>query len=70
MASVLTVLLLMIFPPLGVFVMFKFTDWNNNWKKAIAVIAIVIWVVAIITTMNEEVQLATQGMYAVSSCFA
>lgn len=70
MASVLTVLLLMIFPPLGVFVMFKFTDWNNNWKKAIAVIAIVIWIAAIITTMNEEVQLATQGMRAVSSCFA
>lgn len=70
MASVLTVLLLMIFPPLGIFVMFKFTDWNNNWKKAIAVIAIVIWIAAIITTMNEEVQLAAQGMRAVSSCFA
>ena len=67
MASVLAVLLLMIFPPLGIFVMFKFTNWNDNWKKAIAVISLIIWIAAIVTTMNEEVILDAQGMRALSS---
>ncbi|MEG2377822.1 MAG: hypothetical protein RSC43_05640 [Clostridia bacterium] len=40
-------------PPLGIFLMFQFTEWQTGIKMALAVIFSIIWIVAIITTINE-----------------
>lgn len=45
--SVITVFFLMTFPPLGIFLMFKVTNWHDGVKKALAVISGAIFVIAI-----------------------
>ncbi len=58
----LIILLLLVFPPVGIFVMFKWGTWDTNWKTGLAIVFSIIWIVSIVMSINQEAQLAAQGM--------
>lgn len=58
------VILLMVFPPLGIVLMFHFTQWRTNVKMVLAIIFGLIWIVAIVISVNQEAQLAAQNLCA------
>ncbi len=60
--NVLTVFFLMVFPPIGILLMFKCTTWSDGVKKSIAVIWSIIWVAAIWMSVQETAALMQQGM--------
>ena len=60
---ILVVLGLIVFPPLGVFMMFYFTEWANGIKIFLAVVSCTIFIVAVVTAMQQEAQeLAQQAV--------
>lgn len=60
--TALTVFFLMIFPPIGIVLMFKCTTWSDGVKKSVAVIWSLIWIAAIWMSVQETMALAQQGM--------
>lgn len=60
--SVISVFFLMVFPPLGIFLMFRLTNWHEGIKKSIAVIWSVIWVIAIWQAVQETMSIPPVGM--------
>ncbi len=64
---IIVVLSLIVFPPLGIFLMHYFTDWPNGWKMALSVIFAAIFIIAIVQAINEEAAyLAKQNMAVIT----
>lgn len=59
---ILVFLLLIVFPPLGIFLMFQFTDWAMGWKMFFAVICSIVFIVAIIVSINQEARSMAETM--------
>lgn len=60
---VVVFLFLMVFPPLGIFFMFHFTEWSMGWKMALSVVFGAVFIIAIIWSMQQEAALlAEQNM--------
>lgn len=60
-------LCLMVFPPLGIFFMFYFTEWTNGLKMALAVIFTGIFIFAIIQSMQQSAaEFAEQNLQVIS----
>lgn len=57
---VVVFLFLMVFPPLGIFFMFHFTEWSMGWKMALSVIFGAIFVIAVVKTIQEDAMRAAQ----------
>lgn len=53
-------LFLIVFPPLGIFFMFHFTDWSLGWKMALSVVFGIIFIVAIIWSIQQEAAMIAQ----------
>lgn len=45
---------LVVFAPIGIFLMITFTDWSNGMKLALATIFGIGFVVAVVMTVNES----------------
>ena len=59
---------LVVFPPVGIFLMFTFTDWSNGMKLALATIFGIGFVAAVVMTVNESAALeAQQTMYYIKN---
>jgi len=59
---VLIIALLIAFPPLGIFIMYRFSEWDSNWKLGLSVVFMIIWIASIFMSINQEAQLAATGM--------
>lgn len=59
---IIVFLLLIVFPPLGIFLMFQFTNWKMGWKMFFAVICSIIFIVAIIVSINQEARNMAENM--------
>ncbi len=55
--NVITIFFIATIPPIGIFLMFKFLNWNEGVKKCVAVIWGITWLVAIYMTVQETAQL-------------
>ena len=51
---------LVVFAPIGIFLMFTFTEWSNGMKLALATIFGIGFVVAVVQTVNESAALEAQ----------
>ena len=51
---------LIVFAPIGIFLMLTFTDWSNGMKMALATIFGIGFVVAVVMTVNESAALEAQ----------
>ena len=51
---------LVVFAPIGIFLMFTFTEWSNGMKLALATIFGIGFVVAVVQTVNESAELEAQ----------
>ena len=51
---------LIVFAPIGIFLMFTFTDWSNGLKFALATIFGISFIVAVVTTVQEIAALEAQ----------
>ena len=60
--SAISVLCLFVFPPLGIFLMFRLTNWPDGVKKSVAVIWSVIWVMAIWQAVQETMAIMQSGL--------
>ncbi len=60
--SLISVFFLFVFPPLGIFLMFRLTNWPLGVKKSVAVIWGIIWVVAIWQAVQETMSIPPIGM--------
>ncbi len=60
--SAISVICLFVFPPLGIFLMFRLTNWNDGVKKSIAVIWSIIWIIAIWQAVQETMLLMQTGV--------
>lgn len=60
--SVISIFFLFVFPPLGIFLMFRLTNWPVGMKKSVAVIWSVIWLIAIWQAMQETMLLMQTGV--------
>ena len=59
---------LVVFAPVGIFLMFTFTDWSNGMKLALATIFGIGFVAAVVMTVNESAALeAQQTMYYIKN---
>ncbi len=61
---IIVFLFLVVFSPIGIFLMFTFTDWSNGMKLALATIFGIAFVVAVVMTVNESAALEAQQMMA------
>ena len=51
---------LVVFSPLGIFLMFTFTDWPNSIKLTLALAFGVAFIIGIVMTLNESAALEAQ----------
>lgn len=58
----LIILLLVVFAPVGIFVMYKWGTWDTNWKTGLAIVFSIIWIASIVMSISQEAQLAAQAM--------
>jgi len=58
--SIVVFFFLIVFAPIGIFLMFTFTDWSNGMKLALATIFGIGFVAAVVMTVNESAALEAQ----------
>lgn len=65
---VIIVLLLFVFPPLGILIMYRCSEWDGNWKLGLSVVFMIIWIASIVMSISQEAQLAAQAMRSAAGC--
>lgn len=55
---------LIVFTPIGIFLLFTFTDWSNSVKLALGTLFAISFVIAIVMTINESAALEAQQTMA------
>ncbi len=65
---VVIVLMLLVFPPLGILIMYCCSEWDSNWKLGLSVVFMILWIGSILMSISQEYQLAAQTMRFTSGC--
>ena len=65
---VLIILMLFVFPPLGILIMYRCSEWDSNWKLGLSVVFMILWIGAVLMSISQEAQFAAQTMRFVSDC--
>ena len=65
---VVIILMLFVFPPLGILIMYRCSEWDSNWKLGLSVVFMILWIGAVLMSISQEAQLAAQTMRFVPDC--